>query len=319
MRVISSRIFNGAVMKTLLATKEVAALMNVTETTIKRWADGGELPCVKTLGGHRKFTMQVVMQFAEKHSYPITGVLSAEMEPGDREILQLSVQTKNYRRISEVLLDEALHGERIRLMDLLSYLLKHGVSMSTIGDEVIRPAMVEIGELWASGRLKINEEHRASHALLEAIIRLSPELHRKPSNGLSAVCACSENEYHEIGLRLLAYVLECEGWKVQYLGANTPFENLRELYKAVKPDLYCLSFTLKSPDEQFIEKVKSLGTIVHSHKSVFIVGGFYAGNYVSKDFNCDYIATSAHETVSFLRDRFQLKPGPKAKPAQTIS
>jgi len=306
-------------MKTLLATKEVAALMNVTETTIKRWADAGELPCVKTLGGHRKFAMQEVIEFAEQHSYPITGVLSAEMEPGDREMLEFSVQTKNYRKISEILLDEALHGERKRLMELLSYLLKHGIAMSTLGDEIIRPAMVEIGEMWASGKLKINEEHIASHALLEAIIRLSPELYRKPSNGLSAVCACAEDEYHEIGLRILAYVLESEGWKVHYLGANTPFDTLRELFRAIKPDLVCLSYTMESPADQFMRKVKSLGTLVHSDMSTFVVGGFYAGNHSTKDFHCDHIATSAHDTVSFLRDRFQLKPGPKAQSRQSVS
>jgi excisionase family DNA binding protein len=306
-------------MKTLLATKEVAALMNVTETTIKRWADAGELTCVKTLGGHRKFAMQEVIQFSEQHSYPITGVLSAEMEPGDRDMLEFSLQTKNYRKISEILLDEALHGERKRLMELLSYLLKHGIAMSTIGDEIIRPAMVEIGEMWISGKLKINEEHIASHALLEAIIRLSPELYRKPANGLTAVCACAEDEYHEIGLRILSYVLESQGWKVHYLGANTPFDTLRELFKVMKPDLLCLSYTLKSPAAQFIGKVKSLGTLVHSHNAVFVVGGFYAGDHLPKDFHCDHIATSAHDTVSFLRDRFQLKPGPKMKMKEEVS
>jgi MerR family transcriptional regulator, light-induced transcriptional regulator len=306
-------------MKTLLATKEVAALMNVTETTIKRWADAGELDCVKTLGGHRKFAMQEVIEFARQHSYPITGVLSPEMAQGDREVLEFSLQMKNYHKISQILLDEALHGERKRVMELLIYVLKHGISMSTIGDEIIRPAMVEIGEMWASGKLKINEEHIASHALLEAIILLSPELYRKPPNGLLAICACAEEEYHEIGLRILAYVLESEGWTVHYIGANTPFDTIRELFKTMKPDLVCLSYTRKSPAEHFIGKIKSLGTLVHSHKSSFVVGGFFAGNHAPKDFHCDHIATSAHDTVSFLRDRFRLKPGPKAPVKQSVS
>ncbi|HTK82771.1 MAG TPA: cobalamin-dependent protein [Bacteroidota bacterium] len=300
-------------MKTLLSTREVSALMNVTETTIKRWADADELPCVRTLGGHRKFTMNDVMKFAEIHSYPLTGVLTPNVDAGDRDTLEFSVQTRNYRKASELLLDEALRGEGERLIQLLSYFLKHGIPVSTAADEIIRPAMVEIGELWKSGKLEVNEEHLASHALLEAIIRLSPELHRKPSNNLTAVCACAEGEHHEIGLRLLAYVLESQGWTVKYLGVNTPFDTLRAYLKVAKPDLVCLSYTLSLPDKKFIEQVRSVGRLAHSLDAAFMVGGFFAGKFTPGDFLCEHISSSASDTVSYLRDRFQLKPGPKPK------
>ncbi len=302
-------------MRTLLSTKDVAILMDVTETTIKRWAGAGKLPCVKTLGGHRKFVLKDIVAFADQHNYPLSGVLPPELKSADDEMIAFSIQTQNYGKISEVVLKEALHGERGRLSELFVYLSKHHISMATIGDEIIRPAMVKVGELWAEHKLEINQEHVASQALLEAIIRLGPELQRKPSNGLSAVCACAEGDYHEIGLRILSYVLECEGWSVSYLGANTPSDTLGSFIKAMRPELICLSYTLDKPRSQFMGNVQSLGNLAHAYGATFLVGGFHAENHSPQEYHCDHISTSAHDAVSFLRDTFELRPGPKKSKA----
>jgi excisionase family DNA binding protein len=38
-----------------LTPGEVASMFSVTPKTVTRWAEGGKLPCVRTLGGHRRF------------------------------------------------------------------------------------------------------------------------------------------------------------------------------------------------------------------------------------------------------------------------
>jgi len=59
---------------TILSTYEVASMVSVTETTVKRWADEGKLPCAKTFGGHRKFKMKDIIEFAEQYGYPLAGM-----------------------------------------------------------------------------------------------------------------------------------------------------------------------------------------------------------------------------------------------------
>ncbi len=39
----------------LITTRAAASLLGVGTTSIKRWADEGTLPCVRTAGGHRRF------------------------------------------------------------------------------------------------------------------------------------------------------------------------------------------------------------------------------------------------------------------------
>lgn len=39
----------------LLTPSEVAALFGVDPKTVTRWAKGGKLSCIRTLGGHRRY------------------------------------------------------------------------------------------------------------------------------------------------------------------------------------------------------------------------------------------------------------------------
>ena len=43
-----------------LTPGDVAAIFNVRPKTVSRWADAGELPCITTPGGHRRFRQRDV-------------------------------------------------------------------------------------------------------------------------------------------------------------------------------------------------------------------------------------------------------------------
>jgi len=45
----------------LITTRAAASLLGVGTTSIKRWADEGTLPCVRTAGGHRRFRRNDVL------------------------------------------------------------------------------------------------------------------------------------------------------------------------------------------------------------------------------------------------------------------
>lgn len=295
----------------ILSTQEVASLLSVTETTVKRWADDGKIRCSKTLGGHRKFSLRDIIQFAEKNSYTISGTLAPPMNSRQMEQLEFSVQTRNYGRISDVLLEELLQVDREGLTALFLYLAKHHIPFPSIIDEVIRPALVEIGHLWSRGEVSIDHEHRSTQALLESLVRVAPDLHRKPLNGLNVILACPEGEHHDVGLRSLSYALEGEGWTTHYIGANTPVDSIKSAINTIQPDLICLSFTIPPDNRSFVESIKLVGKHAHAKKAKLLVGGFFVGSYKEADLECDHIALSATDAIKFAKDAFALKPGPK--------
>jgi excisionase family DNA binding protein len=297
--------------RSTLSTQEVAALMSVTDTTVKRWADSGALPCSKTPGGHRKFLTKDVLHFAESHGSTIPGALPAPMSAGQRSQLEFAVITRNYSKIAEVFFQESMQGDREGLLELLLYVYRHRITFDAIVDEIIRPALMKIGELWKEGKLEVNQEHRASQAITEAMVRLAPELHRKPSNGLSAVCACLEGEYHEFGLRSLSYTLEADGWKVHYIGVNTPADTLSTFITAMKPELICVSCTIVTKRSKVIDQLDIIGKAARTYGAKILLGGYNAEELDRKDISIDFIAHSVYEALNFVKDAFHLRPGPK--------
>jgi len=49
----------------LLTRAEVAEIFQVSPSTIARWADSGQLPSVRTLGGHRRYEAKAVRELAQ--------------------------------------------------------------------------------------------------------------------------------------------------------------------------------------------------------------------------------------------------------------
>jgi methanogenic corrinoid protein MtbC1 len=128
---------------------------------------------------------------------------------------------------------------------------------------------------------------------------------------LSVICACTEGDYHEIGLKLLSYALEAEGWAVHYLGANTPFDTLRSLMKSLPPQLVCLSSTIVKRKKEQLEGLHEIGELARTMGVVFVIGGALAMSGNQEELLCDYLSTSVHDAISFAKDRFQMRPGPK--------
>ena len=50
---------------TYLSAGEAAAILGVSPKTVNRWANEGKVPCAKTLGGHRRFRVDVIEAVAQ--------------------------------------------------------------------------------------------------------------------------------------------------------------------------------------------------------------------------------------------------------------
>jgi excisionase family DNA binding protein len=49
-----------------LRAAEVAEILYVSPKTVSRWARQGKLPCMKTLGGHRRYPAAKIRELAEE-------------------------------------------------------------------------------------------------------------------------------------------------------------------------------------------------------------------------------------------------------------
>ena len=111
--------------------------------------------------------------------------------------------------------------------------------------EIAGPVLERTGELWESDRITVAEEHFVAQ-LLETKLRVLVETTASGAAGV-AVLACVPGERHEIGLLSLAALLQADGWRVIYLGQDTPLEDAFALAADSGARLLAVSGTMPGP------------------------------------------------------------------------
>jgi DNA-binding transcriptional MerR regulator len=116
--------------------------------------------------------------------------------------------------------------------------LFESVALAPALAEVIMPFLRKIGERWAQGEITIAEEHFASN-LIGGRLR---ELARGWGGGVGprALLACQPGERHELGLLCFGLALRERGWRIAYLGADTPVRDVGEATDRLAPAIVVL-------------------------------------------------------------------------------
>lgn len=298
--------FGDPSLEKLFSTAELARMWNVSESTVKRWADGGELRCIKTPGGHRRFALEDISRFQQSQGFDAVGRLTPEVDPGigdelaAPDPLEMALERKDFAALSGLFFHRALDGNVLGLGMLLARSYLRGVAPADIYERILTPAMHRIGDLWRKGELSVADEHLATGTVIQALTRLQPDLMRRPDLGRTAVVGCPEGELHAVAIRCLAFLLDLEGWKVVYLGMNTPFFTFHDAVDRHKPDLVCISAThMIDLDRQvreyqpFFESTRALGT------RVVLGGAGFSDRAVLDRFPHDWHARDFRDALRF--------------------
>ena len=297
----------SSVQKTILSTSDVARLFKVTETTVKRWADEGTLRCQKTPGGHRKFEIRNVVDFAEQNHFEPAGSLeiSGDGDPGCR--IQTAVLGRDYPVLVAACVDRVLAPDGNGLLPFFSYLYQHCVQLWEMHDRVIRPAMDQIGERWSRGEIGISDEHRASYETLEALAKLQLQIRIKPRSGRSVVCATLGDDLHEIGLRCAAYLFESEGWESHYLGSRIPAVAVGAAVDQWKPDCVCISSTHGSP-AGLRDELRTIADAAGRAGAALLAGGRNAGSLTEVNGIDLTPVSSSHDLLCIIQELDRTAP-----------
>jgi DNA-binding transcriptional MerR regulator len=105
--------------------------------------------------------------------------------------------------------------------------------------DVILPTLTEVGLNWENGTLEISQEHFASNLIRGRLLSLARLWGR--GAGPLAVLACAPGETHDISLLAFGLLLRSHGWRILFLGADTPISTLTETAKTTRPALAVLT------------------------------------------------------------------------------
>ncbi len=115
----------------------------------------------------------------------------------------------------------------------------HERSVESAIIDVLLPLFVRVGEMWELGRIGIAQEHFASSLVRRRLGALS--LTWGVGTGPVAVLACPPGEFHDIVLLSFGVLLGRAGWRIRYLGPDTPIHSLSHAARLTHADAVVLA------------------------------------------------------------------------------
>lgn len=200
-------------MKTLLSPRDVAEVIGVSESSIKRWADSGCLRTTRTAGGHRRITLQETIRFIRERGFPLVRperigwdeVPANDSEDTPAARFHTALEAGSTRVAISTVVHEYLAGR----------------SLADIIDHDMGPAMSGIGHIWQNDERGIYVEHRATDICTLALHRIR-SLHTPEHDAPVAIGCSGEADMHSLSSLMAASVLTSEGWAVSDLSTSTP-------------------------------------------------------------------------------------------------
>lgn len=148
---------------------------------------------------------------------------------------------------------------------ILDSLLSSTTLDSMLADVII-PYLHELGERWESGEISVAQEHFVSAVLRGRLLGLGRGWGR--GFGPCALLACLPGEQHDLGLISFGLVLRARGFRIAYLGGDTPVESVVSAADAVDPEFVVLSAV---DAKSFRKLVPELRALARSHR--ICIGG----------------------------------------------
>jgi methanogenic corrinoid protein MtbC1 len=211
----------------------------VAADTLRKWEQRyGVLQPARTPGGQRRYSDLDVARVEW-----LRARLTEGYRIGEAAAL-LGTGAWRAPRSSAELVDALVSAVADSDADALGQLLDQAFALEpahTFSD-VLEPLFARIGDAWEHGAVSVAHEHLATQAVRIRLGRALSEA-RGGVRG-TAVLACVPGERHDIGLLMLAVLLQADGWSVAYLGADTPVDGAVDLAGKLDARLICFSTTL---------------------------------------------------------------------------
>ena len=148
---------------------------------------------------------------------------------------------------------------------------------------VILPYLHDVGERWAATDVGVEQEHFASNVIggrLRTLARGWGE-----GDGDCALLACPPGEQHELGLLCFGLLLHEAGWRIAYLGADTPPVDVATAIPELSPALVVFGAIIA---QRFIDAADGIRAL--SAQTRVAIGGAGASKALAESLGAELLA-----------------------------
>ncbi len=212
-------------------------MWNVSESTVKRWADSKGLHCRRTPGGHRRFLLHDLQSFQQERGFEATGILTTV--DWEDPTVEVSLNQLDFEAVREQVNYLAARNQRSQIKDLLERLYLRGASIVELYDRVLVPVELLARHLLDQQKIPDGQARLIRNNLEESMYYLFPQVIRKKPNGKTGLCA-TPDMHNQLSLNAISRILEVEGWESLNLGSHVSYESMAEMVQLEPVNLVCV-------------------------------------------------------------------------------
>jgi excisionase family DNA binding protein len=281
----------------LLSPRQFAAAIGVSESSVRRWADGGQIKMTRTAGGHRKIARSEAIRFIRETNSDIVRPDILEIaEPGHRR-----KRVEAFAAQDEELFEALAAGKADIALGLLTRMYVEGVTAAEICDGPLRSAMRRIGDLWPTNERAIFIEHRASNICIDALNRLRSTFPTPPDGCQIAIGGAPENDPYVLPSLMATTVLSDIGFQAINLGPNTPLSVLADSALELDVKLVWVACTAPLPKAALENDLRRASERLQDRRVQMALGGQALARYRSQASGHVHRFSSMTEMAGFAK------------------
>jgi MerR family transcriptional regulator, light-induced transcriptional regulator len=238
---------------------ELSKRVGVSPELLRAWERRyGLLRPARSAGGLRLYSRADVERVALMQQHLAQGLAAAEAaalavrDATDEDAARTAFRPEAIRKE----LAEALDAfDEPRAQVILDRLLAVA-TVDALLREVVLPFLKELGERWERGEASVAQEHFASGVLRGRLLGLA----RSWGLGLgpAAVLACLPGEQHDLGLIAFGLALRSRGWRIIFLGPDSPIDTVEDASRRLEPSLVVLNAASPERVRHALPKIREL-------------------------------------------------------------
>ena len=166
-------------------------------------------------------------------------------------------------------------------------------TVETVLQDVLLPYLHRLGERWEAGEVSVAQEHFASNLLRGRLLGLAQGWGQ--GQGPGAILACLPGEHHELGLLAFGVALRRRGWRIIYLGTDSPIGAVADIARSLRPMVVVL---LSMNPDSFLDHARQIGQL--AKQGQVVIAGRGATPEVARQMQTrvlDQDPVSAAETI----------------------
>ena len=259
---------------------ELSKRVGVSPELLRAWETRyGLVSPERTAGGLRLYSEEDEGRVREMRRQISAGLSAAEAA---RVALRAPARSVSMERLLEQL-DRALSALDETAAQATLDRTFQSLDLEIALGQVVLPFLHDLGERWAATERSVGQEHFASNVIGGRLRTLARDWGE--GDGPLALLACPSGERHELGLLCFGLLLRARGWRIAYLGAETPTAELATTVAELSPELVVLGAT---GAQRFLDAADEIRAL--SAHARLAIGGAGASNALARSLGAELLA-----------------------------